>query len=239
MKSCGWALLGGALAMAGCAKQRVPEDFQLRALLQREDAKAAGSQALDAQAVGCLRAWSGDAELAKGLSVLVAGEDGRKRCHDRLQGWLADSSRNPAQFTFEEVSTPDVARRAKALLDAQAGDVHPPGGRVPDALRKQPVAVVKPRPADPSVNLGAAGAELSEAEILCTQAAQKAQADGAGARSNLQRFANYCGGRLQKLRTKMETAAKAGRKPEELDSYAASARGIATTARELLAAPPE
>jgi hypothetical protein len=238
MNSYGWALLGGALAMAGCAKQRVPEDFQLSALLQREDAKASGNPAIDAQAVGCLRAWSGDAELAKGLSVLVAGEDGRKRCHDRLQGWLADSSRNPAKFTFEEISTPEVARRAKALLDAQGGDVRPPGnGRVPGALRK-PVAVAKPRPADPSVDLGAPGAELAEAETLCTQAAEKAQADGAGARSALQRFANYCGGRLQKLRATMEEAAKAGRKPEALEPYASSARGLATTARELLAAPP-
>lgn len=238
MNAFGWALLGGALAVAGCAKQRVPEDFQLRALLQREDAKAAGNQALDAQAVGCLRAWSGDAELAKGLTVLVAGEDGRKRCHDRMQGWLADSSRNPAKFTFEEVSTPDVARRAKALLDAQAGEVRAPGsGSVPEALRK-PVAVVKPRAPDPSVNLGAAGAELAEAETLCTQAAEKAQADGGGPRSALQRFAGYCGNRLQKLRATMEAAAKAGRKPEELEPYASSARGLATTARELLAAPP-
>jgi hypothetical protein len=88
------------------------------------------------------------------------------------------------------------------------------------------------------VNLGAAGAELAEAETLCTQAAEKAQAAGGGPRSALQRFAGYCGSRLQKLRATMEAAAKAGRKPEELEPYASSARGLATTARELLAAPP-
>ena len=233
-------LVAGTLGLAGCSSPRVPEDYQLASLLQREDARASGTQAIDAQAVGCLRAWSGDAELARGLSVLVAGEDGRKRCRERLEVWLADNARNPAQFTFDEVGTPVVARRAMTLLGTESGEAPSPGAkRIPDALRK-PVAVVKPRPADPNVNLGAAGAELAEAEELCTQAAQKAQEGAAdNPRSGLQRYANYCGTRLQRLRASMETAAKAGRKPEELESYAKSARGLATTARELMAAPPQ
>lgn len=237
MNKFAFALVAGTLGVAGCSSPRVPEDYQLSILLQRDDAKTAGKSAVDAQAVGCLRAWSGDAELAKGLSVLVAGEDGRKRCRERIEGWLADGERNPAKFTFDEIGTPEVARRAMALLDAPAG---PAAGtaRIPDAPRK-PAPVVKPRPADPSVDLGAAGAELAEAEQLCVQAAQKAQADGGGSRSSLQRYANYCGNRLQRLRATMEAAAKAGRKPEELAPYATSARGLAQTARDLLAAPPE
>ena len=235
MKKHGLALFGCALGLAGCSQQRMPEDWQLVTLLKRANATASGNDAVAAQAVGCLRAWSGDAELAKGLSVLVAGEDGRKRCRERLDGWLADATRNPAKFTFEEVSTPDVARRAMTLLTARPSATPKPGtDEVPVALRKAgPVA--KPRPADPNVDLGAAGAELAEAETLCVQAAQAAGAPGAN--RSLQRFAQYCGRSLQRLRASMETAARAGRKPEQLESYAVTARNLATNARELMAAP--
>lgn len=232
-----FALMAGTLGLAGCSSPRVPEDYQLSTLLQRDDAKAAGKRTIDAQAVGCLRAWSGDAELAKGLSVLVAGEDGRKRCRERLEGWLADGTRNPAKFTFDEIATPDVARRAADLLAADRAAVPTPGsGAIPPALRT-PAPAAKPRPADPNVDLGAAGAELGEAEALCQQAVQAAKAPDA--RSGLRRYAPYCTGSLSRLRASMEALAKKGGSPEQMDAYASSARNLARTARELLAAPTE
>lgn len=229
--------LGCTLALAACSPPRVPDDAQLATLLQRSEVRAADRSSIDALAVGCLRAWSGDAELARGLSVLIAGEDGRKRCRARLDEWLADAQRNPAQFTFDEVSTPEVARRAMDLLATPTPATLKPGtDEVPAALRR-PGPVAKPRPADPNVDLGAAGAELAEAEALCTQAAQAGGAPGAN--NALQRFSQYCGRSLQRLRTSMESAARAGRKPEQLESYAVTARNLANTARDLLAAPPK
>lgn len=228
-------LLGCTFGLASCSQLRVPDDAQLATLLQRPDSRVAARVGIDALAVGCLRAWSGDAELAKGLSVLVAGEDGRKRCRARLDEWLADAKRNPAEFTFEEVSSPEVTRRAMALLEARRVAVPKPGDDIPAALRK-PGPVVKLRPPDPSVDLGAVGAELAEAEALCVQAAQASGA--AGARDDLQRFAQYCGRSLQRLRASMEAAAKSGHTPQQLERYAVSARNLANTAREMLAAPP-
>lgn len=145
-------LLGCTFGLASCSQLRVPDDAQLATLLQRPDSRVAARVGIDALAVGCLRAWSGDAELAKGLSVLVAGEDGRKRCRARLDEWLADAKRNPAEFTFEEVSSPEVTRRAMALLEARRVAVPKPGDDIPAALRK-PGPVVKLRPPDPSVDL--------------------------------------------------------------------------------------
>jgi hypothetical protein len=237
MNKYGLALFGCTLGLAGCSQQRVPEDWQLSALLKRADATPSGTDAIDAQAVGCLRAWSGDAELAKGLSVLVAGEDGRKRCRDRLDGWLADATRNPAKFTFDEVSTPAVARRAMNLLESGRTAVPEPGNsEIPSALRKPP-PIAKPRPADPSVDLGAAGAELAEAEDLCRQAAQAAAAPDAS--SAVRRFAPYCSQSLSRLRASMEALSKKGGTPAQLEGYASNARNLARTAREILAAPPK
>lgn len=237
MNKYGLALLGCTLGFAGCSAPRVPEDWQLTALLQRDDANAPGKQAIDGQAVGCLRAWSGDAELAKGLSVLVAGEDGRKRCRERLEAWIADETRNPAKFTFEEVSAPDSARRAMNLLESDRSAVQRPGsGEIPAALRT-PAPIAKPRAADPGVDLGASGAELAEAEALCQQAAQAASAPDANAA--LRRFAPYCSKSLSRLRGSMEALAKKGGTPAQLEGYASTARNLANTAREILSAPPK
>lgn len=71
---------------------------------------------------------------------------------------------------------------------------------------------------------------------MCVQAAQASGA--AGARDDLQRFAQYCGRSLQRLRASMEAAAKSGHTPQQLERYAVSARNLANTAREMLAAPP-
>ena len=227
------------LGVAACSSGRVPDDAQLATLLRAERASPADPAApLDALAVECLRAWSGDAELAKGLPARVTGEPARTACRTRVEGWLGDAARNPAKFTFEEVTTPEVARRARALQQAReiAAATNHAGRQVPPALarptpRPQPMAT----PAS-NVDLGAAGAELADAESLCQQAASAAAATGA--RSNLQRFARYCSSNLKRLRASMESVAKNGADDPRLEGYGKTARNLANAARNLLAAPP-
>ena len=237
MNKLGLIVLGCTFGVAACSHLREPNDEQLSTLLQREGAAASDAKAsIDANAVGCLRAWSDVPELTRGLPVRIAGEDGRKTCRTRIDGWIADAARNPDKFSFAELSAPDTVRRAMDLLDAHAAIASAPGARrVPKAL--QPAAVApQPLPVpDPTVDLGAAGMELREAETLCQQAGAASAA--ADANRNLKRFASYCGKSLRKLRQTMETSARAGRKPADLEPLAVTARNMANNARDLLAAP--
>jgi hypothetical protein len=228
------------LGVAACSNDRVPDDAQLATLLRAERASPADPAApLDALAVECLRAWSGDAELAEGLPPRVTGEPARTACRTRVQGWLGDQGRNPANFTFEEVSTPEVARRARALQQAReiAAATNPGSRQVPPALARPASRPQAPMATPASnVDMGAAGAELADAESMCQQAAAAAAAQGA--RSNLQRFAKYCSSNLKRLRASMESVAKKGADDPRLEGYGKTARNLANTARNLLAAPP-
>jgi hypothetical protein len=236
MNKLGLIVLGCTLGVAACSHLREPNDEQLSTLLQREGATAADAKAsIDANAVGCLRAWSDVPELTRGLPVRIAGEDGRKTCRTRIDGWIADAARNPDKFGFAELSAPDTVRRAMALLDAHAAIASAPGARgVPKELKP---AVIAPRPLpvpDPTVDLGAPGVELREAETLCQQT--EAASAAADANRNLKRFASSCGRTLRRLRQSMETSAKSGRTPEKLEPLAITARNMANNARDLLAA---
>lgn len=227
-----------ALGVIACSQLREPDDAQLATLLQGDHANAADANApLDSRTIECLRAWSGDADLLKGMAMRYAGEDGRKSCRTTLDGRVADAGRNPDRFTFAEISAPKVVRRAIELQQARR-----PAAVADTPTREIPAALRNPRPArtgfaapDPNVDLGTAGARLQEAETLCLQT-QQAAADPA-ADSGLKRFAGYCMGSLRKLRTTLEASARNGRTPEQLQSLADSADNIANVARELLAAP--
>jgi len=230
-------VIGMLCLTAACSRLREPTDAQLANLLVVERANPADAKApLDTMAIECLRSWSGDADLLKGLSMRVAGEDGQKTCRGKLDGLLADTARNPDKFSFEEVTAPKVVRRAMDLQNArrQAALADP-------ARRQAPPALTQPRPAapanlgtpDPNVDLGAAGSELQEAENLCLQAQQAATAPDAHQR--LKSYAAYCVGTLKRLRATMEQAARNGRGQAELGSIAASATNLANTARTVLA----
>jgi hypothetical protein len=231
----GLAVLLGTLAVAACSHPREPSDAQLTMLLRAERAAPTDANAqLDAAAVGCLRAWSADAGLAAGLPAPLATADGKKQCRDRLQGWFADAARNPAHFTFEEIGTPAVARRAMTLQATRAltslpGANHQP----PSALTKRPApASMAPPPDDANVDLGVAGASLKQAEALCRQVQQKA---GTGDAVRAQRFGAYCTGKLRQLHSATVRFAKAGN-TTQLGHLATEADTLAATAREVLAA---
>lgn len=233
------AASAGLLLLAGCSGPRELDDAQLAQLLRSENARPDDANAsLDRSAVDCMRAWSGDAALQRGLSVRYAGEDGKKSCRNQLEVRIQDEVRNPRGARFEDVTNPATVRRAMALLEA--------GKKTP----AQPVAgpaVPPPRPAaaagdfknqlappDPNVDLGVAGARLREAEDLCREV--RAQV---AARPDLKRFADFCGGSLRRLRATLEQSARRGRSPEKLAELADSADNVARTARDLLAAPPQ
>lgn len=226
------------LGAAACTRLREPTDVQLGALLRSERASPTDANALlDANAVECLRAWSGDAELAKNLPVRTTSDDGKAACKGKLDGWLVDAARNPDKFRFEEVSAPKVARRAMELQIArQAAALANSGSQqIPAALTKRNVVPPTFRTTDPSIDLGSAGPLIKEAETLCQQANQAAASQGANPR--LVSFAKYCSGSLRTMRASMEGFAKNGNK-KGLDSLAESATGMANAARNVLALPP-
>lgn len=227
-----------ALGLAACTQLRVPNDQELATLVSVQNASPDDADApLDPRVIDCLRAWSGDAELLKGLAVRFAGEDGKKACRTTLDGRIADTARNPEKFTFEEISAPKVVRRAVEMYEARrvATMSDPARRQIPAALTKPATGPTKFATPDPTVDLGLAGTRLLEAEALCQQAKQAATEPNAG--SSLKRFAGFCTAPLRKLRTTLETSAKRGRASEQLEAMADSADNISKVAREVLSEP--
>ena len=229
------------LGLAACSQLRVPDDTQLANLLQGERAKAGDDEAmLDQRAIECLRAWSGDAELLKGLPMRFAGEDGKQSCRTTLDTRITDAERNPDKFAFEDITAPKVVRRALELQEARrlASQQSRPAARPAPAIVQRSAqperGLATP---NPNVDLGLAGVRLQEAEALCLQTQQAAAEPGA--HSDLKRFAKYCMGSLRKLRTTLETSAQRGRTQEQLEKLADSADNVANVARSVLAAPQE
>lgn len=223
------------LGATACSRLREPTDPQLGNLLRSERAAPADANApLDGLAIECLRAWSGDADLLRNLPMRSAGEDGRKTCRAKLDGWIADAGRNPDKFTFADISAPGVVRRAMELQAARSAAAIANLPRQPAASPTNTVPQQSAPAPDPSVDLGAAGAALQEAETLCQQANQKAATPGANSR--LTRFAAYCTTSLGKLRGRMQQFARHG-SSTTLDALGREASNSAQTAREVLALP--
>lgn len=223
-----------AIGATACSHVREPSDTQLATLLRSERAAATDPDAqLDKNAIECLRGWSGDADLLKGLAVTIAGEDGKKTCRAALNVWIGDAARNPDKLAFEDVSAPKAVRQAIALAAARtaAAIADPAKHQIPSALT--PPVVNAPRAPDPAVDLGAAGAELADAESLCQQVQQAAGA--ADANPKLVGYAKFCAANLSRLRGTMEQAARNGQQADKLTALAGSASNMATTARKLLA----
>lgn len=231
------ALICVLCATAACSRLREPTDAQLGTLLASDHANPAEVNApLDTNAIECMRSWSGDTELLKGLPMRVAGEDGQKSCRGKLDGLLGSAARNPDKFSFQDVTAPKVVRRAIELQNArrQAALADPSRRQVPPGLMTSnspaPAAFGTP---DPNVNLGVAGSELEEAERLCVQAQQAAAEPDANPR--VKSYAAYCVSTLRKLRSTMEQAARNGQGQQVIGGIAASATNLANTARTVLA----
>lgn len=223
-----------AIGATACSHVREPSDAQLATLLRSERAAATDPDAqLDTNAIECLRGWSGDADLLKGLAVTFAGEDGKKTCRAALNVWIGDAARNPDKLAFEDVSAPKAVRQAIALAAARtaAAVAKQSQHQIPGALTAPVVAA--PRAPDPAVDLGIPGSELAEAETLCQQVQQAAAAPDANPK--LASYANFCATNLSQLRATMEQAGRNGQQADKLTALAAGATNMAMTARKLLA----
>lgn len=224
--------------LAACSHRRSPSDAELLVLLHRA-APPQASQTLDEDAVACLRSWSGDTELLKGLDPKYVGEAGKKTCRTKIDSWLADGERNPKKYQFDDISTAEVVRRIVAQQHEHlAGTSTPlnPRAPIPESLRQttQSPGLAKP---NPNVSLGSSGPNLQAAEEACLKAS--AAAKEADAPPQLQRFATFCMSRLSALRAQMEQAAQRGASPERLQQMAASANAMAKTAERVLALPKQ
>lgn len=216
--------------VAACSNSHVPDDAQITALLRLEHAQADDPKArLEASAVSCLRAWSGDPKLIDGLAIEVNTDAGRKACREHFAPWFADPTRNPKKFTFEDFSQPPVAKRALDLYVARAG-FNNVGTAPPAALTApKPPKPVTPIAPMPQMDLGAAGDVLKQTEDVCQLVQQRAAAEPTNQRAR--RFGEFCTRRLQKLRADMQDATTKHNLPR-LDQLIEEAKRLATVGNE-------
>jgi hypothetical protein len=183
MKRLAFLAAACVLGTSACSTH-APTDAELVTLLHREGAVDANAP-LDAGAVQCLRTWSGDASLTRDLAPAVLADAAKARCRGALDGWIADAKRNPAKFDFAQVSSPEVTRRAMALLAA-----HAPAGEAAHAAAAAtaPAATPRTRPEPgpgPEIE-----APLARASDLCEEAKSLTATDKSDVRLN--RFVEYC-----------------------------------------------
>lgn len=199
------ALAAASVAALAACHGSLPSDRQLTLLLHSERAPANDANApLDVAAVDCVRAWSGDLELTATLSPALVSDVAKTKCKQRIDGWIADATRNPDNVTFERVTRPAAARRAMALLAEHRGNVaqtpanagdRPPAAPMPQMART-PVPSVEGPP-----DLAGAAMRLNELDQLCQQA--KEMTTGAAAPPAVVRYAGYCAKRVEQLRTRL------------------------------------
>lgn len=179
MKRLAFLATACVLGTSACSTH-APTDAELVTLLHREGAAADAKAAPDAMAVHCLRSWSGDASLTKDQPPAMLNDAFKARCRGTIDKWIADATRNPAKFDFSQISTPEVTRRAMALLPVSEA----PGDVAQPAAAKPPVVRAEPGPA-PEI-----GATLARADDLCQQAKDLTAMDKSDVR--LVRFVEYC-----------------------------------------------
>jgi len=219
------------LALGACTRLHEPTDAQLTQLLRNERAAADDAMApLDRTALECLRAWSGDSGLMQGLSPALVDEAGRKNCRVRVDGFIADSTRNAAQLTFEDVSATATVKRAVALAreHAPAPVATTTAPRTATAPAEAPIQP----PAQPKTDLGAFGADLADAEEQCRKVQEVAASPSQDQR--IAAFASFCGKSLTRLRSTMETIMRSGGNEEKLRTVSESAKNLANQARMTL-----
>ncbi|MBO9661351.1 hypothetical protein [Dokdonella sp.] len=226
------------LGATACSQAlREPTDAQLGALLRVENADPADANAaLDGLAIECLRAWSQDKDLQKDLPVRTAGEDGRKACRARLDGWIADAGRNPDKFSFADVSAPETVRRAVELQRARrtaAMAAAKQEAAIPTNPLSRPMAAAQPE--DLAFQSREAENAVQEAETLCQQTQGAARAPGANPRLVL--YAKFCERNAGGMRKTMEGMVKSGN-ASALKGMVKNANIKSNAAREVLALPP-
>jgi len=192
------ACLGG---ISACHKAREFQDAQLTRLLRTDRAVATDPQApLDPNAVDCMRAWSGDADIAKGLPPAAVADAAKSMCRQRLDGWIADADRNPDKITFDELTRPPTVRQAEALLSQ-----HRTTMRMPSQNDRPPPALLQlPTPAENAAtpaDMTAATTAVNELDGYCQKAKQAASSSETT--QQVGRFASYCDKRIEQLRARI------------------------------------
>jgi hypothetical protein len=232
-----FVLAGACIAgLAACHGTRELSDVQLTQLLRTERASATDPRApLDAGAVDCLKAWSGDANLTGGLQPASSSEAAKTACKQRIDGWIADASRNPDKVRFDELSAPPSVRRAEALLiDHRAVAAMPSANDRPPAalMPAKPVAMPPPNPTGTvgAIDVADATAAVDELDSLCQQAKQAA-ASGDSAQP-LARYANYCDKRVQQMRQRITAAANSGNE-RQVKAVTENAQRVLAVGRQL------
>lgn len=188
------------VGVTACNRTHTPSDAQLTQLLHVERASATDPLApLDPAAVNCLRAWSGDVELTASLPAVTTGEAAKKMCRQRVDGWIADATRNPDKMKFEEVSAPPSVRRAVALLtDHRAATT----GQMPSPHEQPPPGLMAPNAAPSApVDMTATVTAVDELDGYC-QKAKQAAANGETSQP-IARYASFCDKRIEQLRTRI------------------------------------
>jgi len=225
--------------LAACHGTRELSDLQLTQLLRTERASATDPRApLDARAVNCLKAWSGDAALTGGLEPASTSEAAKTACKQRIDGWIADAGRNPDKLRFDELSAPPSVRRAAALLvDHRSVATLPSAGDRPPAALMPARPAPMPPPSNSSrtveaIDVADATAAVNELDSLCQQAKQLA-ASGDSAQP-LARYANYCGKRVEQMRTRITVAANSGNE-RQVKAVTENAQRVLAVGRQLAA----
>ncbi len=187
--------------VSACHRAREFQDAQLTRLLRTDRAIATDPQApLDQGAVDCMRAWSGDVDITKGLPPAAVADATKSMCRQRVDRWIADADRNPDKITFDELTRPPTVRQAEALLMQ-----HRSVARMPTPNDRPPPTLMQaPGPVDnnaPPADVTAASAAVTELDGYCQKAKQAAASSETS--QQVGRFASYCDKRIDQLRTRI------------------------------------
>lgn len=226
-------ILIAAAALAGlvaCSKH-APSDTELTTLLHSGGLSAnteAATRTLDALAVQCLAAHSGDADLVKELPSAAISEVAKSRCRRRLDLWLADSKRNPGKFKFEEIGTPAVAQQAMKLYLANGGTPFARDSDEPKRALPPPTRMPERIPEGPAPDIDTA---LSQADNACKDV--KAAVARGPFNPRLQRYSEICERDVDNTRSTIERLRQQGRQAD-IDAQARRLTKMAESARNIL-----
>ena len=227
------ALVAGTLA--ACHHAKSPTDAQLTNLLRVQNSQPTDLRApIDPAAVECLRAWSGDADLAKPLSAMW-NDAVKQNCKKRIDGWIADGARNPDKLAFEDASAPPSVRQAIALLQQ-----HRAVGALPATTDQPPPMMMQQKPTAPPptlpkgpVDVSGATAGLNELDGLCKQAKDAA---ASGANTPIARYATMCDRRIAQMRERVNQLATNGGTTREAEMVSDNVHRMVMFGRQLATA---
>jgi hypothetical protein len=224
-----------AAALAACHHAKAPTDAQLTSLLRTQSSLPTDPRApIDPAAVECLRAWSGDADLAKPLSGMW-NDAVKQNCKKRIDGWIADATRNPDELSFADLSAPPTVRQAAALMQQHRGVA-----ALPSTTDQPPAMMMRQNPAAPAptlpkgpVDVTAATAGLGELDGLCKQAKDAAATGGT---TPIARYATMCERRIAQLRERVNQLATNGGTSREAEMVNDNVHRMVMFGRQLASA---